>query len=42
MSYVKDTFDYENWEVDSGDVESKHLISIVNDFFKVNQESWYT
>ena len=42
MSYVKDTFDYEKWEVDSGDVESKHLISIVNDFFKVNQESWYT
>ena len=35
MSYVKDTFDYENWEVDSGDDESKHLISIVNDFFKI-------
>ena len=40
MSYVEDTFNYEDWEVDNGDDESYHLISIVNDFFKI--ESWHT
>ena len=40
MGYVEDKFYSEDWEVDDGDDESYEIISIVNDFFKM--ETWYT
>jgi len=40
MSYVEDKFHYEDWEVDNDDGEEPFIISIVNDFFKM--ETWHT
>jgi len=39
MGYVENKFHYEDWEVEGFDEDGVSIISIVNDFFKM--ENWY-